>query len=159
MTTRILITGAQGFTGRYLAALLRQSGYDVVALQADIRELDVLVNEVKAVNPTHIVHLAGIATLDGKDINIYKVHLIGSGKFAQSVYGNCHACKSSYCISIRMCMALVKAIIRSMSRPRQRHTLTMPLASTLWSVLLPIARIAFDYLPTFHYTGYGPGAF
>ena len=79
MTTRILITGAQGFTGRYLAALLQQSGYDVVALQADIRELDVLVNEVKAVNPTHIVHLAGISfTLDGKDINIHKVHLIGS---------------------------------------------------------------------------------
>lgn len=79
MTKRILITGAQGFTGRYLSALLRQVGHEVFALQADIRDLDVLTAEVKAVNPTHIVHLAGISfTLDGKDINIYKVHLIGT---------------------------------------------------------------------------------
>ncbi len=76
---KILITGAQGFTGRYLATLLKQTGHEVVALQADIRDLDVLVDEVKTINPTHIVHLAGISfTLDGKDINIYKVHLIGS---------------------------------------------------------------------------------
>lgn len=79
MTKRILITGAQGFTGRYLSALLRQLGHEVFALQADIRDLTVLSAEVKAVNPTHIVHLAGISfTLDGKDINIYQVHLIGS---------------------------------------------------------------------------------
>lgn len=79
MMKKILITGAQGFTGRYLAALLKQAGHEVVALQADIRDLDVLVDEVKTINPTHIVHLAGISfTLDGKDINIYKVHLIGS---------------------------------------------------------------------------------
>lgn len=79
MMKKILITGAQGFTGLYLAALLKQAGHEVVALQADIRDLDVLVDEVKTINPTHIVHLAGISfTLDGKDINIYKVHLIGS---------------------------------------------------------------------------------
>ncbi len=79
MNKRILITGAQGFTGRYLSVLLRQSGHEVFALQADIRDLAVLSAEVKAVNPTHIVHLAGISfTLDGKDINIYQVHLMGS---------------------------------------------------------------------------------
>lgn len=79
MSKRILITGAQGFTGRYLAALLRQLGHEVFALQADIRDFAVLCAEVQAVNPTHIVHLAGISfTLDGKDINVYQVHLIGS---------------------------------------------------------------------------------
>jgi len=76
---RVLITGAQGFTGRYLSALFQRLGDDVFALQADIRDLTVLMAEVKAINPTHIVHLAGISfTLDGKDINIYHVHLMGS---------------------------------------------------------------------------------
>lgn len=75
----MLVTGGQGFTGRYLLVLLRQLGHEVFALQADIRDLEVLTAEVKAINPTHVVHLAGISfTLDGKDINIYKVHLIGS---------------------------------------------------------------------------------
>ncbi len=79
MAKRILITGAQGFTGRHLSALLKQLGHEVFALQADIRDLEVLMAEVIAINPTHIVHLAGISfTLDGKDINIYNVHLIGS---------------------------------------------------------------------------------
>lgn len=79
MTKRILVTGGQGFTGRYLVALLRQLGHEVFVLQADVRDFDVLREEVRSINPTHVVHLAGISfTLDGKDINIYKVHLIGS---------------------------------------------------------------------------------
>jgi nucleoside-diphosphate-sugar epimerase len=79
MIKRVLVTGAQGFTGHYLVELLRQLGHEVYALQADIRDLEALTTEIKSVNPTHVVHLAGISfTLDGKDINIYQVHLIGS---------------------------------------------------------------------------------
>lgn len=79
MKKRVLVTGGQGFTGRYLVNQLLQAGDEVFVLKADIYDAEALLQEVRGILPTHVVHLAGISfTPEGKDINVYKVHVIGS---------------------------------------------------------------------------------
>jgi GDP-4-dehydro-6-deoxy-D-mannose reductase len=61
--SRILVTGAAGFAGSHLTALLEACGDEVVAFAGDIRELDVLRSEIAAVCPDAVAHLAGLASV------------------------------------------------------------------------------------------------
>jgi len=82
---RVLVTGGEGFTGRHLIAAARVSGADVVSLsrspvkgadfpvhQADICDATKVAAAVKAVDPTHIVHLAAISATRREDEEIYQ---------------------------------------------------------------------------------------
>lgn len=72
---RILITGAGGFVGSYLAAELRRSLEGAVILatsrrsniaqigKLDVTSLEDINTHLKSFAPTHVVHLAGITTL------------------------------------------------------------------------------------------------
>lgn len=94
--SRILVTGANGFTGRYLAAELQRAGYEVhglvhkpvalgkvpgvralhVADLSDAARLAAVVNEVQ---PDKVAHLAAIAFVAHGDIEaIYRTNLVGT---------------------------------------------------------------------------------
>lgn len=94
--SKILITGADGFTGRYLAAELQRAGYEVhglvhkpvssakvsgvsalhVADLSDAARLAAVVNEVQ---PDKVAHLAAIAFVAHGDIEaIYRTNLVGT---------------------------------------------------------------------------------
>lgn len=94
--SKILITGAGGFTGRYLAAELQRAGYEVHGLVhkpvasgnvpgvsalhvvdlSDAAGLAAVVNEVQ---PDKVVHLAAIAFVAHGDIDaIYRTNLMGT---------------------------------------------------------------------------------
>jgi nucleoside-diphosphate-sugar epimerase len=76
---RLLLTGADGFTGRHLSKLAALEGYDVSALRADLLDLASLNSEINAVLPTHIIHLAAISSVThGDQEEIYKVNLFGT---------------------------------------------------------------------------------
>lgn len=97
---RVLITGASGFTGRYVTAELKASGCEVVGLAgadhpppawaseladvdrscvADLRDLDALRGVFKDVQPDIVVHLAALAFVGhGSADDFYKVNLIGT---------------------------------------------------------------------------------
>lgn len=96
MTKRALITGATGFTGKYMAAALAAAGYEVIGLArhvpsnpltdfAAMYSCDLtgdtgdLAKILQDVQPHKVVHLAGIAFVahDNVDI-IYRTHLIGT---------------------------------------------------------------------------------
>ncbi|TYK71942.1 NAD-dependent epimerase/dehydratase family protein [Comamonas sp. Z1] len=94
--SRILVTGANGFTGRYLAAALQDAGHEVhglvhksvvsgkvpgvsalhVADLSDAARLAAVVNEVQ---PDKVAHLAAIAFVAHGDIEaIYRTNLVGT---------------------------------------------------------------------------------
>jgi nucleoside-diphosphate-sugar epimerase len=86
---RILLTGAGGFTGRPLAARLRQGGHQVFGvtrppaqdgeIQGDLCDRSWIYKTVDEIQPTIVVHLAGIATpLHGNIGEIYTVNVAGT---------------------------------------------------------------------------------
>lgn len=92
---RILVTGAHGFTGRYLAAELQRAGYEVHGLVRDAASDDVigvsalhpvdlsdiarLTSVLREVQPHKVVHLAAIAFVAHGDVEaIYRTNLVGT---------------------------------------------------------------------------------
>lgn len=85
-----LITGINGFTGKYVADALRKAGYAVFGtgavaedspgyFQVDLLDKQGLANVVAKVNPSVVVHLAAIAFVGhGEASDFYQVNLIGS---------------------------------------------------------------------------------
>lgn len=94
---RALITGIQGFTGRYMADELRASGYEVVgtgsqALDApDYHQVDLtdglgLRALLAEVQPDVIVHLAAIAFVGhGAAEAFYQVNLLGTRNLLEAI--------------------------------------------------------------------------
>jgi nucleoside-diphosphate-sugar epimerase len=87
---RVLITGLQGFTGRYMAAELENYGYEVWGigtespnepriLCADLTDPSSISKAVMAIQPQYVIHLAGIAFVEhGIPNAFYNVNLLGT---------------------------------------------------------------------------------
>ena len=90
MTGRVLVTGSQGFTGRYLVEELERSGFEVFGLgvqaqggqnqvSVDLLDKPALDSAVQEIRPAYVVHLAAIAHVAHGDVDaIYKTNLLGS---------------------------------------------------------------------------------
>lgn len=76
---RILVTGATGFTGKYVLPALQEAGFEPCALRADLCDEKAVTAEVVALKPSAALHLAGIAYVGhGKPADFYRVNLIGT---------------------------------------------------------------------------------
>lgn len=93
---RALVTGAAGFAGQYLVALLLEKGYEVCGTyhkekpkesfyeRCYLKKVDVLDKKklrelIEVYQPDEVYHLAGIAATTGRDKEIYyKVNFTGS---------------------------------------------------------------------------------
>src|SRR6516164_6965047 len=84
---RVLITGVNGFTGRYMAARLAADGYrvwgtvrageslsteafpfGVTAIEADLLDRGAIAHALESVQPDVVVHLAAVAHVADSDI-------------------------------------------------------------------------------------------
>lgn len=85
----VLVTGASGFTGRYLSDSLRERGWDVVgwghgehasnARQVNLTDADEVRDAVRQAGPVAVVHLAAISYVAHGDVDeIYRVNLLGT---------------------------------------------------------------------------------
>jgi nucleoside-diphosphate-sugar epimerase len=95
--TRVLVTGANGFTGRHLCAHLRAQGCDVFQLtehaaegeehlQADLTDAAQVRNAIARSRPDRVVHLAAIAFPGHADAAaIYRVNVIGTLNLLQAL--------------------------------------------------------------------------
>ena len=76
---RILLTGAEGFTGRHFAERASAKGHSVVALRSDLMEDEALRKEVLEVAPDAVVHLAAISFVGHADETaFYAVNVVGT---------------------------------------------------------------------------------
>jgi nucleoside-diphosphate-sugar epimerase len=100
---RVLITGIHGFTGRYMAAELREAGYQVFGcgsragdepgyFQADLTDAAALRPLLADVRPDMIVHLAALAFVGHGDANaFYQVNLLGTRNLLEAVAASSYA--------------------------------------------------------------------
>ena len=86
---QILVTGLDGFTGRYVEAELLDAGHTVVGLSSDLTDLSAVIAEVAFVQPKAVIHLAGIAFVGhGNSNSIYDVNLIGTRNLLEALARN-----------------------------------------------------------------------
>ncbi|MEJ8854747.1 GDP-mannose 4,6-dehydratase [Variovorax robiniae] len=105
---RILVTGADGFTGRTFDTRAREAGHELVPLRSNLKDAEGLRREVGEIHPDAVVHLAGIAFVaHANDDAFYAVNVVGTTNLldalarlpvppsmillasSANVYGNC----------------------------------------------------------------------
>jgi nucleoside-diphosphate-sugar epimerase len=86
---KVIVTGAGGFTGKYLVRELRRRGYNVVEIvrikknasqvACDITDAKALRNVISSVKPNYIIHLAGVSFVGFEDRSkFYDVNVFGT---------------------------------------------------------------------------------
>ena len=85
-THKILITGAKGFTGLYLASAAQQAGLEPISLIANLNDAQALEQEILTAKPDFVVHLAGISFVASQDHEaFYRVHALGTSNLLQAL--------------------------------------------------------------------------
>ncbi|MES2972793.1 MAG: NAD-dependent epimerase/dehydratase family protein [Pseudomonadota bacterium] len=75
----LLITGADGFTGRHLIAAAQSKGLAITALQSNLTDAAAVADEVSRVAPERVLHLAAISYVGHADPRaFYDVNLFGT---------------------------------------------------------------------------------
>lgn len=76
---RILVTGANGFTGYHFSNVARKNSLEVISLRSDITNSDSIFTEVASVAPNYVIHFAGISsTTHANEEDLYKINLLGT---------------------------------------------------------------------------------
>jgi len=76
---KILLTGAKGFTGHYFMAAAQAAGHQVIPLTVDLKDKAALKQEVEAITPEAVVHLAAISFVGHADVRaFYDVNVMGT---------------------------------------------------------------------------------
>jgi len=76
---RLLLTGAEGFTGQILSEQAQARGYEVYGLASDITDKEAVTQEVARVEPEVVIHLAAISFVaHADDTAFYRVNVIGT---------------------------------------------------------------------------------
>ena len=107
---RILLTGADGFTGRHLERHAEARGHDILPLRADLTDPEAVQREVLEGAPDAAVHLAAISFVGHEDATaFYAVNVLGTVHLLEAlstlpirprgillassanIYGNCAA--------------------------------------------------------------------
>jgi len=77
--SKVVVTGASGFTGRYLVPELTDYGHIIATLKSDLNDRDAVIAEILAVEPVYVVHLAAISFVGEQDADaIYRVNVVGT---------------------------------------------------------------------------------
>lgn len=173
MNKRVLITGINGFTGRYMAAEMHGAGYEVFGLThhspspsaselltllaCDLGDGVGLNSIVEQVRPDFVVHLAGIAFVAHGDVDaIYRTNIVGTRNLLEALAQNAHQPHSILLASSANIYgnATVEPIIECTTvAPANDYAvskLAMEYMAKLWADRLPITIVR-----PFNYTGVG----
>lgn len=172
MQKRALITGLNGFTGRYLARELEAAGYHVFGtahvnesvgpdmVAVDLCDRDELHRVVTEVRPDVVAHLAAISFVAHGDADaIYRVNVVGTrnlleGLAALAQRPSAVLLASSANIYGNAAFELIdEAVLPSPANDYAVSKLAMEYMAHLWMDRLPIVITR-----PFNYTGVGQGA-
>lgn len=83
---RVALTGAGGFTGRFVTGALERAGATPVVLDVDLRDLQAVGAAVEATDFDRLIHLAGHAFVDADDWRpFYEVNQLGTFNLLDAV--------------------------------------------------------------------------
>lgn len=164
---KALITGINGFTGKYLQKELEEAGYDVYgtalhdsAYNKNFFKLDIVDSEsvhklIDKIKPNVIAHLAGLSFVPHSDINeIYHTHIIGTRNILSAVPDSTDAVLLASSAHIYGNINVEHPIDEeTLANPISDYAvskLAMEYMSHLWMDKLPITIVR-----PFNYTGIG----
>ncbi len=76
---RILLTGADGFTGKHFSQAAKAGGHEVLPFLGDITDFTGVNEAVHVGAPTHVLHLAAISSVShSEELDFYTVNLFGT---------------------------------------------------------------------------------
>lgn len=154
---RTLVTGLNGFTGRYIQLELEAHGHTVVGLNSDLTDPDAVSKEITQVQPEMVLHLAGIAFVGHGNANaFYDVNLIGTHNLLAALAEN-----APNVVSILLASSAniygnsTEELISEDTTPNPANDyavskLSMESMASLWSEKLPLFIVR-----PFNYTGVG----
>lgn len=91
MSTRVLVTGLQGFTGQYVLSELQAQGLDVVGLSLndqpiDLNDANAVSSAITLLQPEYVIHLAAIAFVGHSDVAaMYQTNIVGTRNLLQAL--------------------------------------------------------------------------
>lgn len=86
MSRTILLTGADGFTGRHLNDAAVSRGYRILPLQSDLLDADGIAAELSGSHFDYVVHLAAISAVTHEDeLALYRVNVFGTLNLLQAL--------------------------------------------------------------------------
>lgn len=154
---RILISGINGFTGRYVKSALEKVDHEVVGLGSDITDYNALASEIAQVKPDAVIHLAALAFVGHGTANaFYEVNLIGTRNLLEALSINAPNVKSILLASSanvygnRSEGALSENAIPAPANDYAVSKLAMENMAELWKEKLPVFIVR-----PFNYTGVG----
>jgi len=154
---RTLVTGLNGFTGRYIQLELEAHGHTVVGLNSDLTDPDAVSKEITQVQPEMVLHLAGIAFVGHGNANaFYDVNLIGTHNLLAALAEN-----APNVVSILLASSAniygnsTEELLSENTMPNPANDyavskLSMESMASLWSEKLPLFIVR-----PFNYTGVG----
>jgi GDP-6-deoxy-D-talose 4-dehydrogenase len=171
--SRVLITGAAGFTGRYLAPLLAARGHEVHGLAhrqpdgpvegvrqwhvADLADPGALAEVAAAARPDRVVHLAAIAFVGHGDVGeMYRTNLVGTRHLLEALASAPHRPEAVLLASSANIYGNAREGVLDESVPPAPANdygvskFAMEAVSRLYAERLPIALVR-----PFNYTGVG----
>lgn len=76
---KILLTGANGFTGRHFVRTAQQHEHEVISIASDLTDAATLKQQISQLDPDFVVHLAAISFVGHANANeFYSVNVIGT---------------------------------------------------------------------------------
>lgn len=161
-----LITGASGFTGRYVTEAFAHAGYSVVGWGRDVdgaslRDVDLcdaaaVTDALAALTPDVVVHLAAVSFVAHGDIDeMYKVNLLGTRNLLQQLANKQDRPRRVILAGTANIYGNVEGIVDETSEPRPQNDyavskLAMEYAAKLWASYFNVTVVR-----PFNYTGQG----
>lgn len=153
---RVALTGADGFTGRYVADELTRRGVSWVVLEGNVTDRDEIDRVVGSTEFDRLIHLAAVAFAGGNDWNsFYQVNQLGSFNLLDSVARHhpgaiCVLASSATIYGPSASGMVDESVLPSPSNHYAVSKYAMELGAALWKDVIDI-RVA----RPFNYTGAG----
>lgn len=170
---RALITGIEGFTGKYVAAELEAAGLEVVGTEmhqregakpnvrpCDLCDLAATRAVLAELRPDVVVHLAGIAFVAHGDVDaIYRSNVVGTRNLLDAITGSGHLPDIVLLASSSNIYGNATAgVIDESTPPSPMNDYAVSKLSMEYMARLWLDRLPITFVRPFNYTGVGQSA-